>query len=258
MKYDLSKHVYFISYTKIPNNMAAAVYEGYVGLGFVVNYHTGIIEDTSCTLLTEVARNFLKSLIVGYNIHDNDVEPLIEKIKLFFHGYSQKAICVIVKENYVKYHEWSMKNKKKIENTLEKEKKKGYNDQQEENVITDIFRPYPSNYVYFISYSKVPRNNSLVYFRGYTGIGFAIDFTNDVIMDCCLTFITDEAKEFAKLFFLGKQLNSEKVLLEFETDIGAYFNSSSQKALSLIAKNNFDKYQVWKKENIEKAALFMA
>ena len=110
MKYDLDKHVYFISYAKIPNNISAAIYSGHVGLGFVINHITGTIDDVSCTLLTQVARDFLKSIMTGYNLHENNVDELVARVKKIYHGHSQKALCVIIKENYKKYNEWKKQN----------------------------------------------------------------------------------------------------------------------------------------------------
>lgn len=101
--------VYFISYAKLPTEISAANMHRVVGVGMVINYHTGIIEDTSCTLITEEARNFIKQTIVGYNLHDG-VEALIEKIKYRFHGVSQKAICVAVKGTYERYMTWKNEN----------------------------------------------------------------------------------------------------------------------------------------------------
>jgi len=254
MNYDLNKHVYFISYSRIPSNVAAAVYEGYVGLGFVVNYQTGVIEDISCTLLTKVARNFLRSIIVGYNIDEHDVEPLIERVRLLFHGHSQKAICVIIRENYNKYIEWKSTDKKKL---LDLDLLPCYNDTEKEPFDLNIAKIYPDTSVYIISYAKIPHNISMAFYKGHTGIGFVIDYTTDEIIDCCLTFITKEAKAYAKLLFLGAKLENKNILNELYHRIDTLFNGPSKKALCVITKSNYCKYVDWKKENMGNAALFM-
>ena len=254
MNYDLKKHVYFISYSKIPSNIAAAVYEGYVGLGFIVNHQTGVIEDISCTLLTKVARNFLRSIIVGYNIDGNDVEPLIDRIKLLFHGHSQKAICVIIRDNYNKYNEWKHFSKKKL---LDLVLEPCYNEVEKYDFDINKTKIYPENSVYIISYARIPHNISMAFYEGHTGIGFVIDYTTNEIIDCCFTFITKEAKAFGKILFLGCRLDSKNILNELINRIDTLFNGPSKKALCIILKANYCKYQEWKKENKGNAALFM-
>lgn len=98
--------VYFISYTKLPSSVAASKTMDVVGVGLVINYKTGIIEDVSCTLLTNEAKLFLKSVIVGFNTHEQNIEELISLIMYRFNGISQKAICVATKLAHDRYVTW--------------------------------------------------------------------------------------------------------------------------------------------------------
>lgn len=109
-KYSLET-VYFISYAKLPDNMTAGLMHKIVGLGMVINYKTGVVEDISCTLITSVAREFLTDVCIGFNIYDNGIEALLDQIKFRFHGNSQKSLCVVVKENHKQFIEWKQKNK---------------------------------------------------------------------------------------------------------------------------------------------------
>lgn len=95
--------IYIISYCQLPDNMSVTLAYKYVGIGFIIDYVTGEVIDTSCTFITEEARKFVKELIVGHNLDNNGIEPLIEKFKKRFHGPSQKSVCVILKDNYNKY-----------------------------------------------------------------------------------------------------------------------------------------------------------
>lgn len=98
--------VYFISYSKLPSTISAAKLVSVVGVGLVIDIKTGIIVDTSCTLITSEAKRFLKNVIVGHNIHEDGIEKLIEKIQYRFHGLSQKAVCVAVKGAVERYETW--------------------------------------------------------------------------------------------------------------------------------------------------------
>lgn len=102
--------VYFISYSKLPSAISAAKLVNVVGVGLVINSKTGIIEDTSCTLITHEARIFLKDIIVGHNLNEEGLDKLIEKIQRRFHGLSQKAICVAVKAAVERYETWKSEN----------------------------------------------------------------------------------------------------------------------------------------------------
>lgn len=103
--------VYFISYAKLPSTISAAKLLEVVGVGLVINTETGIIEDTSCTLITDEAKRFLKEIIVGHNIHEEGIDRLIDKIQNRFHGLSQKAICVAVKATIERYETWKTEAK---------------------------------------------------------------------------------------------------------------------------------------------------
>ncbi|PAB58304.1 DUF3870 domain-containing protein [Anaeromicrobium sediminis] len=101
-----SNSVYFISYAKLPSDISAAHVHKVVGLGMIINPDTEIIEDVSCTLLTQEARQFLKSIFVGYDLQKNGIDNLLEIIKKRYHGMAQKALCVATKSTYLKYLEW--------------------------------------------------------------------------------------------------------------------------------------------------------
>lgn len=102
--------VYFISYAKLPTEIPAANMHKVVGLGLIIHKETGVIEDSSCTLLTEEAKDFLKQILVGYNLHENGIEPLVEKVKRRYHGLAQKAICVALKGTFERYLAWQEEN----------------------------------------------------------------------------------------------------------------------------------------------------
>lgn len=98
--------VYFISYAKLPSGIAAQKLLDVVGVGLMVNHKTGVIEDVSCTLITDEAKQFLKEIIIGFNLHESPLDDLIESIEFRFHGLSQKAITVALKGTCERYFKW--------------------------------------------------------------------------------------------------------------------------------------------------------
>ena len=101
--------VYFISYARLSSAIPAGKLMNHVGIGLVINQKTGIIEDISCTLLTEEAKFFLKDIIIDFNLHEENIEVLLKKISNRYHGMSQKSVCVAIHSTYDRYIQWKNK-----------------------------------------------------------------------------------------------------------------------------------------------------
>lgn len=108
MKYS-DNTVYFIAYARLSQSIPAGKMMEAVGVGIIINPETGVIEDTSCTLLTQEAKDFLKDIITGFNVHEAPIENLIKKVSSRYHGMSQKAICVALNGAYERYTQWQKK-----------------------------------------------------------------------------------------------------------------------------------------------------
>ncbi|MCC5909666.1 MAG: DUF3870 domain-containing protein [Clostridiaceae bacterium] len=113
MKYYEEDTVYFISYAKLPSEIPAAALHKVVGVGVIINNKTGRIIDVSCTLLTQEAKDFVKSVLVGHNVHEEDIDDIIQVIKHRYHGYAQKAICVAIRGSIERYNTWELEQTKK-------------------------------------------------------------------------------------------------------------------------------------------------
>lgn len=95
--------IYISSFSKLPSGIPSeSVYKS-LDIAVIVNTQTGVITNTSITLFTDLACDFLKSLIVGFNIKDDDIDILLEEIRLRYHGSAQKAIIVAIKKIAEKY-----------------------------------------------------------------------------------------------------------------------------------------------------------
>lgn len=87
----------------MPSTIPSGEIYQYLNIGLVINDKTGVIEDTSITLLSEGAVRFLEYLIIGFNLKEEGIDILINKIETRYFGWSQKAICVAIKQAYEKY-----------------------------------------------------------------------------------------------------------------------------------------------------------
>ncbi len=95
--------IYISGISKLPTGMPSENVYKSVDVALIINKKTGIIENTSITLLTDVASDFLRSLIVGFNIRETDIEVLFDEIRERYHGSAQKAIIVAIKKIAEKY-----------------------------------------------------------------------------------------------------------------------------------------------------------
>lgn len=98
--------VYFVSYSKLPDDISATYVHKVVGVGFLINTKTGIIEDAMVTLISDLCKDFLSYLFVGHNIDRDGVDELIERVEKRFFGSSQKAVIVSIKGVYSRYLQW--------------------------------------------------------------------------------------------------------------------------------------------------------
>lgn len=104
--------VYFVHYSKLPDDISATYVHKVVGVGFLINTKTGIIEDIMVTLISDLCKEFLAYLIVGHNIDKDGVDEIVDKVDKRFFGYSQKAIIVCIKGIYGRYLQWEQTNRK--------------------------------------------------------------------------------------------------------------------------------------------------
>ena len=90
----------------MPGGIAAGKLLEVVGVGLIINKVTGVVEDLSCTLLTEEAKYFLKDLVIGFNVHTQPIDELTALITQRYHGLGQKAVCVATAGAYERYIQW--------------------------------------------------------------------------------------------------------------------------------------------------------
>ncbi|HZJ98740.1 MAG TPA: DUF3870 domain-containing protein [Tissierellaceae bacterium] len=104
--------IYFVSYSKLPQEISATYVHKVVGVGFLINTKTGIIEHAMVTLISDLCKEFLAHLIVGHNIEKDGIDEIVEKVEKRFFGYSQKAVVVAMKGAHSRYLQWKKENGK--------------------------------------------------------------------------------------------------------------------------------------------------
>ncbi len=101
----MTEDILLSGYAKLPSNTTAE--ELYKNLVIVVevNPKTGIIDRVECSLATRLAREFVSSLMVDYNL-EKGINPLIKLFEEKYVGSARKAIITALKvlnERYLAY-----------------------------------------------------------------------------------------------------------------------------------------------------------
>lgn len=106
--------VFFTGYAKLPSNITAAKLYEVVAVGIEVDPNTCIIVACDCTLATKVARDFVNSLIVGYNI-GNGIDGLIDSFEKRYFGSARKALTTSLR---IMYEKWRVYKGETLEEKL--------------------------------------------------------------------------------------------------------------------------------------------
>lgn len=94
--------VLITAYAKAPQN--TSMYENYKYVGIVLEIHkeSHIIINAEFTFVTNLAQDFFKRMIVGYDF-SKDISPLIEEIANDYLAPSQQAVIVALKVAHQRY-----------------------------------------------------------------------------------------------------------------------------------------------------------
>ena len=69
----------------------------------VINIHTDIIEEASCTLVTELGRNFVRNLLIKHNLV-TELGLIIEKVDRYYQALPKKTLIAALKDAQNKYN----------------------------------------------------------------------------------------------------------------------------------------------------------
>ncbi|MEA3422585.1 MAG: DUF3870 domain-containing protein [Bacillota bacterium] len=91
------------AYAKLPNGITATELYKVVGVALLVDRKTSLIKDIECSLVTELAKNYIKGIVIGKTL--NDISAIVEDFELNYYGSAKKAIISAVKIASEKYNE---------------------------------------------------------------------------------------------------------------------------------------------------------
>ena len=71
-------------------------------IGIIIDRNTGNIIDVTCNMVRDVTSDFIKSIMLGYDLM-KDEENIINEIRGRFHGIAQKAVIAAFKDARNRY-----------------------------------------------------------------------------------------------------------------------------------------------------------
>lgn len=94
-------NILLTGYAKLPNGITATELYKVVAVAVIIDKTTHLIKDIECSLVTELARNFVKELLVDESI--NDLDRIKAKLDACYHGSAKKAVFSALKIIQEKY-----------------------------------------------------------------------------------------------------------------------------------------------------------
>lgn len=97
----LEDEILLTGYARLPKGITATEIYGSVAVGILANVKTGEILDIECSLVTDLARNFVRRIVKGHNLLAFDkIEDVFSK---HYYGSAEKALVTAIKRCCDKY-----------------------------------------------------------------------------------------------------------------------------------------------------------
>ncbi len=90
-----NNQIFISGYAKLPQGITAAELYTVIAVGMVIDKVTGEILEVDCTLSTDVAKCFVKRLLVGQNL--NDLESIEATFSESYFGSAKKALLSAIR-----------------------------------------------------------------------------------------------------------------------------------------------------------------
>ncbi len=93
--------IFISGYAKLPGGTTAEELYKVVAVGVIVDKYTGRIIDADCSLVTSVAKDHVRKLLIGKDL--NDFQLIEGAITDTYFGSAKKALITSVKKCHEKY-----------------------------------------------------------------------------------------------------------------------------------------------------------
>jgi hypothetical protein len=96
------RSIFVTGYARLPSGIVAAEVSKVVGVGLEIDPESGEILDADCTLITTVARSFVRRILVGKSL-SSDLKAIEAEIMQRYHGNAQRAIIAALRIAHEKF-----------------------------------------------------------------------------------------------------------------------------------------------------------
>lgn len=93
----LGNTIFIAGYARLPQGMAAKTLFESMTITAEVETKYGVILAVDCTLVTELGRNYIRSLLRGHSLNDG-VDALITKVTYHYKGKAASALIAALKD----------------------------------------------------------------------------------------------------------------------------------------------------------------
>ena len=92
-----SKTLFLAGYARLPQGMAAKTVFESMTITVEIEPKYGVILSADCTLITELGRNFIGTLLRGYSLNDG-IDVIIEAIEDSYRGKATSALIAALRD----------------------------------------------------------------------------------------------------------------------------------------------------------------
>lgn len=92
-----SKTLFLAGYARLPQGMAAKTVFESMTITVEIEPKYGVILAADCTLITELGRNFIGTLLRGYSLNDG-IEVIITAIEESYRGKAMSALIAALRD----------------------------------------------------------------------------------------------------------------------------------------------------------------
>src|SRR5690625_3365505 len=92
------------AYAKAPQNTSMYEVYKYIGVVLEIDRQSRVIVNAEFTFITDLAKDYFKRLVVGYNM-DHGVEAILQQIEKSYFAPSTNSISVALKSAFRRYEE---------------------------------------------------------------------------------------------------------------------------------------------------------
>lgn len=98
----MESSLFFTGYARLPASITAAKLYEVIAVGVEVDSESGVIIAGDCTLATDLAKDFVRRAVTGYNLNDG-IDGLTEIMERRYYGSARKALISSLKIIYEKW-----------------------------------------------------------------------------------------------------------------------------------------------------------